>query len=378
MNRRSFLQLMATTSGLIFSEKSLATLSTPNPKFSNNISSSMLSNSSFFMPDEAEPHLCTWMAFSASADIWGRKYASGVQDNLARIAKAIVKYEPVKMLVRKEDYKVAVAKCGTDVELIVYPIDDLWMRDTGCVFVVNDAGEKAAIDFNFNGWGNKQYHSRDAKVARFVAKQSGVTLFETDLVFEGGGIEVDGQGTAIVTESCIINDNRNPGWSKADCEAELKYLLGLRKIIWLPGIRGYDITDGHTDFYARFARPGVVVAGYDPDPDSFDHAVTKKHLEIMRSSTDADGNKLEVVVLEGPKKIRPGYESEDDFAAGYINFYVLNGAVIAPEFGDRQADRRAKETLAELFPGRDIVQINIDEIAAGGGGIHCTTQQEPR
>ncbi|NES02461.1 MAG: agmatine deiminase family protein [Okeania sp. SIO2F4] len=378
MNRRSFLQLMATTSGLIVSGKSFAAFSTPNSQLSNNISSSMPSNSSFFMPDEAEPHLSTWMAFSASADIWGRKYASGVQDNLARIAKAIVKYEPVKMLVRKEDYKVAIAKCGTDVELIVCPIDDLWMRDTGCVFVVNDAGEKAAIDFNFNGWGNKQYHSRDAKVARFVAKQSGVPLFNTDLVFEGGGIEVDGQGTAIVTESCIINDNRNPGWSKADCEAELKALLGLHKIIWLPGIRGYDITDGHTDFYARFAAPGVVIAGYDPDPDSFDHAVTKKHLQILRSATDADGNQLEVVVLEGPKKIRSGYETDDDFAAGYINFYVINGAVIAPEFGDRQADRRAKETLAELFPGRDIVQINIDEIAAGGGGIHCTTQQEPK
>ncbi|MEM1168915.1 MAG: agmatine deiminase family protein [Cyanobacteria bacterium P01_H01_bin.35] len=378
MNRRSFLQLMATTSGLIVSGKSFAAFSTPNPQLSNNISSSMPSNSSFFMPDEAEPHLCTWMAFSASPDIWGREYASGVQDNLARIAKAIVQYEPVKMLVRQEDYNVAVAKCGPDVELIVCPIDDLWMRDTGCVFVLNDAGEKAAIDFNFNGWGNKQYHDRDAKVARFVAKQSGVQLFNTDLVFEGGGIEVDGEGTAIVTESCIINDNRNPGWSKADCEAELKFLLGLEKIIWLPGIRGYDITDGHTDFYARFAGPGVVIAGYDPDPNSFDHAVTKKHLEILRSATDADGNKLEVVVLEGPKKIRSGYESEDDFAAGYINFYVLNGAVIAPEFGDRQADRRAKETLAELFPGRDIVQINIDEIAAGGGGIHCTTQQEPK
>ncbi|MEB3341246.1 MAG: agmatine deiminase family protein [Okeania sp.] len=368
---------MTTTSGLLVSGKSCTTFATTNPKFSNKISSSMLSSSSFFMPDEGEPHLCTWMAFSASADIWGRKYSSAVQDNLARIAKTIVKYEPVKMLVRKRDYQVALAKCGTDVELIVCPIDDLWMRDTACVFVVNDAGEKAAIDGNFNGWGNKQYHARDAKVARFMARQSGVPLFNTDLVFEGGGIEVDGHGTAIATESCIINKNRNPGWTKADCEAELKALLGLRKIIWLPGIKGYDITDGHTDFYARFVRPGVVVAGYDPDPESFDHNVTKRHLEILRSSTDADGRNLEVVVLESPRKIRPGYES-DDFAAGYINFYVINGAVIAPEFGDRLADKRAKQTLGRLFPGRDIVQINIDEIAAGGGGIHCTTQQEPK
>ncbi|NEP87996.1 MAG: agmatine deiminase family protein [Okeania sp. SIO2C2] len=375
MNRRFFLQLISTTSSYIFLNN-LAISATTNPQLLNQTSSSMPSNYSFYMPDESEPHLCTWMAFSASKDIWGHKYYSGVQNNLANITRAIAKYEPVKMLVREADYDIATAKCNSSVELIVCPIDDLWIRDTGPVFVVNEAGQKAAIDFNFNGWGNKQYHDRDAEVARFVAQKSGVPLVNTKLVFEGGGIEVDGRGTAIVTESCIINNNRNPGWSKIDCETELKSLLGLRKIIWLPGIRGYDITDGHTDFYARFVRPGVVVAGYDPDPESFDHAVTKKHLEILHSSTDADGKKLEVVVLEAPKRIRPGYES-DDFAAGYINFYVINGAVIAPEFGDRQTDRRAKETLAELFPSRDIVQINIDEIAAGGGGIHCTTQQEP-
>ena len=373
MNRRFFLQFMAATSGSLLLGKNLAGCSA-DPQLS--VSSSLSSNSSFFMPDEAEPHLCTWMAFSASPDIWGREYASGVQDNLARIARTIAQYEPVKMLVREEDYEVAAAKCGSDVELIVHPIDDLWMRDTGPVFVVNEEGEKAAIDFNFNGWGNKQYHDRDATVARFVAQKSGVSVIETELVFEGGGIEVDGRGTAIVTESCIINDNRNPGWSKTDCEKELKALLGLRKIIWLPGIRGADITDGHTDFYARFARPGVVIAGYDPDPESPDHEVTKKHLEILRSQTDAEGNKLEVFVLEGPTKIREGYDW-DDFAAGYINFYVINGAVLAPEFGDRKADRKAKETLEQLFSDRDIIQLNIDEIAAGGGGIHCTTQQEP-
>jgi len=119
-----------------------------------------------------------------------------------------------------------------------------------------------------------------------------------------------------------------------------------------------------------------VIAGYDPNPDSPDHEVTERHLEILESETDADGNELEVVVLEAPTKIRGGYDW-DDFAAGYINFYVVNGAVIIPEFGDRQADRNAKETLEELFGDRDIVQLNIDNIAAGGGGIHCTTQQEP-
>jgi agmatine deiminase len=143
----------------------------------------------------------------------------------------------------------------------------------------------------------------------------------------------------------------------------------------LPGIKGKDITDGHTDFYARFARPGVVVAGFDPDPQSFDHAVTKKHLEILKAATDADGRKLEVVVLEAPRTVR---KKDEDFAAGYINFYVCNGAVIAPEFGDARADANAKAKLKALFPGRVIEQLNIDGIAAGGGGIHCTTQQEPK
>ncbi|WP_390889958.1 agmatine deiminase family protein [Roseofilum reptotaenium] len=376
MKRRFFLQLMATLSGSIALGKNMTGCSAVSSPVSPTPTPSMSSNSSFFMPDEGEPHLCTWMAFSASPDIWGREDFRYVQDDLARIAKAIAQYEPVKMLVREEDYEIALAKCGSDVELIITELDDLWMRDTGPVFVVDQKGQKAGIDFNFNGWGNKQYHDRDAQVAEFVAQQAGVPIINTELVFEGGGIEVDGQGNAIITESCIINDNRNPGWSKEDCEMELKALLGLRKIIWLPGIRGADITDGHTDFYARFARPGVVIAGYDPNPDSPDHEVTERHLEILESETDADGNELEVVVLEAPTKIREGYDW-DDFAAGYINFYVVNGAVIIPEFGDRQADRKAKETLEELFGDRDIVQLNIDNIAAGGGGIHCTTQQEP-
>lgn len=329
------------------------------------------------MPDEGEPHARTWMAFGASKPIWGSKLLPVVQRNLATIAKTIARYEPVTMLVRQSDYDVAKKLVGPTVELLVTPLDDLWMRDTGPVFVVDANGEKAGIDFNFNGWGEKQEYTHDAKVAGLVNRRAGVATINTDLVLEGGGIEVDGHGTAIMTESCILNDNRNPDVSKAACEAELKRLLGLQKIIWLPGIKDKDITDGHTDFYARFVRPGVVVAGYDPDPDSFDHAVTKKHLQILKAAKDAQGRSLEVVVLEGPQTIRKTYENEN-FAAGYINFYVCNGAVIAPEFGDAKADGATKATLQSLFPEREVVQLNIDGIAAGGGGIHCTTQQEPQ
>ncbi|MEM9136664.1 MAG: agmatine deiminase family protein [Cyanobacteria bacterium P01_F01_bin.42] len=330
----------------------------------------------WFMPDEAEPHEQTWMAFGASAEVWGQRLLPSVQDNLATIAQAIAQYEPVSMLVREAEYDLAAQKCGPSINLVVAPLDDLWMRDAGPVFVKDRSGRLGGIDFNFNGWGQKQRHERDAKVAAFTTRQAGAQDITTELVLEGGGIEVDGKGTAIITESCVLNKNRNPGLTKSDCEAMLKPLLGLRKIIWLPGIRGRDITDGHTDFYARFAQHGVVIAGYDPDPSSFDYAVTKRHLEILRSATDADGRKLEVAVIESPSRVRPEFENAE-FAAGYINFYVVNGAIIAPEFGDPIADNKARLLLEDLFPARDVVQLNIDAIAAGGGGIHCTTQQQP-
>jgi agmatine deiminase len=256
-------------------------------------------------------------------------------------------------------------------------VDDLWLRDTGPVFVTDSTGTVAGVNFNFNGWGQKQAFGNDAKVAAFVCARAGLELRSTSLVLEGGGIEVDGKGTAVITESCVLNRNRNPGLSKGACEAQLRTLLGIRKVVWLPGIAGKDITDGHTDFYARFVRPGVVVTHYEPDPASYDHAVTQRHLAMLRLATDADGKTLQVVVLTGPMQTRSKYASSE-FAAGYVNFYVINGAVIMPEFGDASADAAAKARMTELFPGRKIVQVNIDAIAAGGGGIHCATQQQPR
>jgi len=331
----------------------------------------------WLLPDESAPHQRTWMAFGASRKIWGKKLLPEVQRNLASIALTIAKYEPVSMLVRQSDFPLAQRLLEDKVELVVCPLDDIWMRDIGPIFVVTKNGDKAAIDFNFNGWGKKQVCGNDAKVAAFVAEYAGVRRIQSNLVLEGGAIEVDGQGTALITESCVLNENRNPGVTKSQCERELKELLGLEKIIWLPGIKGKDITDGHTDFYARFARPGVVIAAYDPDPKSFDHAVTKRHLEILQTATDAKGRKLEVIILEAPSRIREKF-ANDDFAAGYVNYYVCNGAVIAPEFGDARTDAAAEWQLKRVFPEREVVLMNIDAIAAGGGGIHCTTQQEPK
>ena len=376
MQRRHFLQSTLVAAGGLF----IAGCTAPTPRGAG--SSGPATNTAgtesvgWRMPEEGEPHLRTWMAFGATEKIWGPDLLPEVRRNLATIAQTIARFEPVSMLVRPDDLELARELLGPTVELVEAPLDDLWMRDTGPVFVEAN-GARAGIDFNFNGWGGKQTHARDAKVAELVAGDAGVEVLHTDLVLEGGGIEVDGEGTAIITESCVLNKNRNPGWTKQDVEEELGWLLGIEKIIWLPGIKGKDITDGHTDFYARFAKPGVVVAGYDADPESFDHAVTTRHLDILENATDARGRALEVAVLDAPGTVRPDYES-DDFAAGYINFYVCNGAVIAPEFGDPTTDGAARAELERLFPEREVVQLNIDAIAAGGGGIHCTTQQEPK
>lgn len=324
------------------------------------------------MPDEGAQHTRTWMSFGVLESIWTRDLAADVRAVLHDIAGTIAEFEPVSALVppgSADDHRVK------GVELFDCDLDDLWIRDTGPTFARAN-GDLGGMDGNFNGWGRKQQHGADTLVAAEVCRLAGVEALSTELVIEGGALEVDGEGTAIITESCVLNDNRNPGWTRTAVEAELTRLLGITKVIWLPGVAGKDITDGHTDFYARFAGPGVVVAGRDDDPDSFDYAVTRRHLKLLAGATDAKGRELDVRVLPGPTTIREDY-ADDDFAAGYINFYVCNGAVIAPEFGDRKADTFAFDTLSELFPDREIVQLNIDPVSAGGGGIHCATQQQP-
>lgn len=324
------------------------------------------------MPDESAPHAATWMTYGVTAEIWGDDLVEDVRRTPLLLAETIARFEPVIMLVPPGTARPAPI---TGVEFVEHATDDLWLRDTGPTFD-HGASRLAGVDLNFNGWGDRQRHEADATVARAVCAEAGAPVLTTDLVLEGGAIEVDGQGTAILTERCVLNDNRNPGWSKEDVEHELARLLGVEKVIWLPGIAGRDITDGHTDFYARFTEPGIVVAARDDDPDSFDFEVTRTHLDLLATATDARGRSLQVHVLPAPSYPREDY-LDDDFAAGYVNFYVCNGAVIAPEFGDDDADAHALGILQQLFPHRSVVQLDIDPIAAGGGGIHCATQQQP-
>lgn len=324
------------------------------------------------MPHEADRHLRTWMAFGANPQFLDQNLLPMMQRDIANIALAIAEFEPVVMLVRECDYRRAKQLMGSAVELLVSSLDDLWMRDTGPVFVTTAQGEKAAIDFNFNGWGGKQTHDADMKIAKWVADHAGVDLINTNLVLEGGGLEVDGQGTAILTESCLLNPNRNFNIAKTDFELELKRLLGLEKIIWLPGIKDHDITDGHIDFFVRFVEPGRVLASYD---SSYNHAITTKHIDILRSTSDCQNKTLDVVTLENPS-IDCSNINIAPLAHSYMGFYVCNGAIISQKFGDSRTDFAAKNALQMAFPDREIIQLIVEGISLGGGSIHCTTQQE--
>lgn len=332
----------------------------------------------FYMPEESTFQTRVWVAFAASEAIWGSDYPA-VQATIGRLVQAMVPYTQVNVLCRETEQAQARQLCGEqNTRFVVAELDDIWLRDTGGVFVQDEQGELGLVDFNFNGWGGKQEHGYDARIAALVGRQTDAHYLQSELIGEGGGIEVDGNGTAILTESCWINGNRNPGLTKGQVEAELKANLGLRKIIWLPGIKGRDITDAHVDFYARFVRPGVVVINMDNDPDSYDYKVTRQHLAILQQATDADGNRLELHQLPPPRGGRDNkFSRSPDFAAGYINYLPINGAVIAPQFGDAKADRHCRDLLARLYPGRKVVQIDIDPVAAGGGGIHCITLHQP-
>ncbi len=346
----------------------------------NAISARGIADGGWHMPDEHLPQERVFLAYAASNAVW-KEWAGAVNATVARLAQTIARYQPVTVLCRPGQLSQAQRDCGvSNIDYLPVALDDIWVRDYGGCFVVDGNGNLGLVDFHFNGWGGKQHAANDTRVAAFLSEDLEANYFSSRLVGEGGGIEVDGHGTAIMTESCWVNPNRNPRMSRAQIEAELKQRLGLRKIIWLPGIRDKDITDAHVDFYARFVRPGVVIANRDDDRQSHDYAVTRKHLEILKNATDADGRRLEVHVLPPPADSRSNRFTEDnpDFAAGYINYLPINGAVIAPQFGDADADTYCRDLLTRLYPGRDIVQLNIDPIAAGGGGIHCVSKQLPR
>lgn len=332
--------------------------------------------SGYEMPSESVPHERTFMQWPVSREVYDRQSLRKVQSRIALIANTISRFEPVVMLASEVHAKAARKLLNHQVDVWEIPTEDLWCRDSGPIFVKNAAGKLAVAHIQFNGWGNKQVHKLDGRIAERVASRLGLPLVATGLVGEGGGVEHDGAGTLLATASCWVNDNRNRG-DQAEIGQLLLGALGGKKMLWTPGLKGADITDFHIDALARFVEPGKLLIQLpetaDPD-DPFSRAAFETY-EILKRQSDAHGRKLEIVVIPEPTRTR---SRNDDFLASYVNYYVCNRAVICAEFGDARTDRKAQDVLASLYPGRRIVSLNIDALGEAGGGIHCATQQQPR
>jgi len=329
------------------------------------------------LPEEAEPHARTLMQWPVNRSVHPDPvFLEMLQSAIADIANAVQDFEPVVMLMDKKYEKRARRILGTAVELWPIPTDDLWCRDSGPVFVVDQQRGLAIRNFHFNGWGNKQTHGEDGMVAARVAARLALPLLDSGVVGEAGGVESDGAGTLMAHESSWVNANRNPE-PRDVIEERLLAALGARKMIWAPGMKNADITDYHIDSLARFVRPGVVVIQLPdaPDPaDPWSLAAFQTH-NILKQATNAGGRALEIVTLPEPRRPRV---TSPDFVASYVNYYVCNGAVIAAQFGDRETDGQAHATLKSLYPDRQIITLDVDPIGETGGGIHCATQQQPR
>jgi agmatine deiminase len=328
------------------------------------------------MPPEDAPHARTLMQWPVSLKIYDTASLRAVQAKIALIANTISQFEPVAVMAAGNAAKAARAQLSAEIEIWDIPTDDLWCRDSGPTFVKNAAGQLAVAHIAFNGWGNKQPHGNDGKIAGEVAKRLGLPLLKTGLVGEQGGVEQDGAGTLIAHASSWVNPNRNSG-NSASIGGLLNRALGAKKIIWAPGIKGADITDYHIDALARFIAPGRVLIQLPAEIDAADPWTTSAYetFEILKRATDARGRKLELIVIKEPENTR---SRNPDFVSSYVNYYVCNGAVICAEFGDKKADDRAMGILKSLYPGRKIISLNIDAIGEAGGGIHCATQQQPR
>jgi agmatine deiminase len=331
----------------------------------------------WYVPADTVRHERTWMAWPARRDIWG-SLLPGARDDVARIAKTIVKYEPVSMVTRPREASDAARACGPGVEIVQLTNDDLWMRDMGPVFLVDGRGGLAGLDLNFNGWGHTQVHANDHRIAREILELLNVPRFDAPFVSEGGALEPDGNGTVMATESSIINPNRNPGRTKARLAADICAYLGAREVLWVPGLAHHDITDDHIDGLARFVHPGTIVVDQPADPDATDPWARSERqaLRILSGDTDSHGRQLDCLISRESQQIPPG-QDPNTFVNVYVNWYVCNDAVLVPAFDDPHADAAAHRLIAALYPDRNVEQLRIDTIAAGGGGIHCTTQQQP-
>ena len=334
------------------------------------------------MPAEWEHHECCWMQWPyenpklnsyGAVPTWSHFDFEKGRLAWAKVAKAILKFEKVKMIVHPKNMNNAKKLLDPKIEIIEFSIDDCWARDSGAIFLLNNENKLGGVDWEFNGWGKFSPYDSDNKIARFMIEHSSATYFKSDMILEGGSIHVDGNGTLITTEQCLLNKNRNPYLSKEDIEKNLRKFLGVNKIIWLK--HGTDEgTDGHIDNVACFTKHGTVIALSCSDKNDSYYERINENLEILKTSTDSKGRRLEVIELEmSYKRLIPN----DDEPSSYINFYIANNGIVMPSFNDENADNNAKKIIQSAFPDRNIIAINGIDILMGGGNVHCITQQQP-
>jgi len=322
------------------------------------------------MPAETDPHRCTLMAWPPAVP---QCIFAGTQLEPARlvygeIVRRIAAYEPVVVAVAPADRASAEAAVGDVAEIVLLPLDDAWMRDDGPVGVRSGDGSVAAVHFRFNAWGEKQPHAADALVGAAIARHLGLSVHENDLVLEGGSIAVDGRGTLVTTERCLLNPNRNPQLDRAGIEAQLRVSLGVDRVVWLAdAIAEDDGTDGHVDNVVAFTPSGTVLLQGCDDRGNPNAVIAA---ENRRRLAGAGFDVVEVPVL-------PYANLEGQvLAVPYVNLYAGNGFVAVPVSGHR-FDADALRIIGAQYPGREVLAVPGVVLAYGGGGVHCITQQVP-
>ena len=328
----------------------------------------------FFMPAEWQPHKRCWMAWPCRKDMWG-KGLDAARDAYAEVARTIAEFEPVTMVANQEDVADVSLRCGARVAAMPLALNDSWMRDFGPTFLIDGKGGLAGADWQFNAWGGKyEDYDKDSAVAKALLAHLKVTRYPAPLVLEGGSVHVDGEGTLLTSEQCLLNANRNPSLTPKEIEDHLRDFLGARAFVWLGQGLVDDETDGHIDNLACFVKPGVVLALTTKDSEDANYAALQDNLKRLRAARDAKGREIEVVEVEQPAAASDGEGRR--IARSYINFYIANGGLVMPSFEDPKDDD-AFDAVAKCFPEHNVRQVPASDIVIGGGGIHCITQQEP-
>jgi agmatine deiminase len=338
----------------------------------------------FAFPAEWDPHQAVLLAWPSAVEFWGARLPAA-QVEFAALAEAIADPDPDTGAVRGDPLWVltnsparkgeaAAALGGLSPTLLDVPHGDLWVRDTAPLVVRAADGRRACAVFRFNGWGGKFDLPDDVRLGGVLADLLRWPRFESPFVLEGGSVEVDGEGTVLTTEQCLLNENRNPGRSRAEIEQGVLQFLGAEKLLWLRRGLENDHTDGHIDTLARFVRPGVVVCMAPSSEDDPNRAVLEEIAADLAGMTDARGRRLEVVRVPSPGRL-VGHDGKV-MPASYVNFYISNSTVVVPQYGSPY-DAAAVAAIGALFPGRRAVGVSGRAILEGGGAFHCITQQIP-